>query len=490
MAQVNQSLLEQYHKAQLQNWINNNVNNNDISFKTIFRGSEQQHTPAAFHASCDNKGPTVVIIRTSRGLFGGYVSASWDSSNAQIQDPTAFLFQLDPSPRKYPVVAGQVAIHKNPNTGPIFGTSDLIIYQAGGVPGVTSISSTLAASYPFAAIAGSVLQANTALAGMVPPYGVADVEVLQVLPCAVGPEMPLITHASIDFTADGVHQLRSNVISWVPSNIETVGIGKAVLLLAGALGAGKSATISSSATSLSESRGIRHIAASRTSLTSVTKRLAGFDFTKLRNESRDTVLAHIMMLDTAGWGGANYPGLDLVLDGRVPTNNTMAVGDATLFSSRAPEIRPELSVTFADAVHGVVYVVPHAQLANLTTYCQNMNILHDSVLERGLAVVAVITGIDADETVRRKGLKAAYASEELHDARRRVATELRINPGQVYLVKNYQEESQPTLEVDGLTLFFLQGVQQQVDSMLDRISLGLQHIPNLPTHVKNKNNKM
>lgn len=32
-----------------------------------------------FHPKCDNKGPTVTIVRVSSFIFGGYSDVSWDS---------------------------------------------------------------------------------------------------------------------------------------------------------------------------------------------------------------------------------------------------------------------------------------------------------------------------------------------------------------------------------------------------------------------------
>lgn len=59
------SLFEENHREQLQTW----MGWPRVSYKTLFKGSEQNHTPAAFHAACDNKGPTVVIVRTGNGIL-------------------------------------------------------------------------------------------------------------------------------------------------------------------------------------------------------------------------------------------------------------------------------------------------------------------------------------------------------------------------------------------------------------------------------------
>jgi hypothetical protein len=50
---------------------------------------------------CDNKGPTVVIVKVENGrLCGGYCSIGWKSSGDWQHDNNSFLFSLD-SLKKY-----------------------------------------------------------------------------------------------------------------------------------------------------------------------------------------------------------------------------------------------------------------------------------------------------------------------------------------------------------------------------------------------------
>ena len=45
----------------------------------LFRASTDGSTPADFHRCCDNKGPTLVVIKSGEYIFGGYTSKSWES---------------------------------------------------------------------------------------------------------------------------------------------------------------------------------------------------------------------------------------------------------------------------------------------------------------------------------------------------------------------------------------------------------------------------
>ena len=47
-------------------------------WKLIYRASEHGYTAGSFHEYCDNKGPTLIIIKSSEGwIFGGYTTQSW-----------------------------------------------------------------------------------------------------------------------------------------------------------------------------------------------------------------------------------------------------------------------------------------------------------------------------------------------------------------------------------------------------------------------------
>ena len=47
---------------------------------------------------CDNKGPTVTIVKNNYGkVFGGYTSVSWDSTTQNWKtDSASFLFSMSP----------------------------------------------------------------------------------------------------------------------------------------------------------------------------------------------------------------------------------------------------------------------------------------------------------------------------------------------------------------------------------------------------------
>ena len=50
-------------------------------YTLLFRSSRDGYSTYAFHNVCDNKGPTVSIIKNNHGkIIGGYTPLSWSSS--------------------------------------------------------------------------------------------------------------------------------------------------------------------------------------------------------------------------------------------------------------------------------------------------------------------------------------------------------------------------------------------------------------------------
>ena len=55
----------------------NNVcfNGKRVQLQSIFKGSDHNFRAAAFHQYCDNKGPTLSVIKSdSNRIFGGYTA--------------------------------------------------------------------------------------------------------------------------------------------------------------------------------------------------------------------------------------------------------------------------------------------------------------------------------------------------------------------------------------------------------------------------------
>lgn len=74
-----------------------------------------------FHTKCNNKGPTITIVKSGSRVFGGYTSTSWKSIANYVQDATTYLFSVN-NEAKYPNIAGNGnSIYDNNGYGPTFG---------------------------------------------------------------------------------------------------------------------------------------------------------------------------------------------------------------------------------------------------------------------------------------------------------------------------------------------------------------------------------
>ena len=61
-------------QSALQSWLPPNA-----TCSLLYRASTDGHTPADFHRCCDNKGPSLLLIKSGEYIFGGFTSKSWES---------------------------------------------------------------------------------------------------------------------------------------------------------------------------------------------------------------------------------------------------------------------------------------------------------------------------------------------------------------------------------------------------------------------------
>ena len=66
-------IVNKQYDDKLQEWCGN-----DYKWKLLYRASEHGYTAGSFHEYCNDKGPTLVIIKSSEGwIFGGYTTQLW-----------------------------------------------------------------------------------------------------------------------------------------------------------------------------------------------------------------------------------------------------------------------------------------------------------------------------------------------------------------------------------------------------------------------------
>ena len=67
-----------------------------VASYAYFRGTVDGYTPQDFQRHCDNAGPTVCIVKTSKNIkFGGFLNVNWKSKGGNVYDKNSFLFNLN-----------------------------------------------------------------------------------------------------------------------------------------------------------------------------------------------------------------------------------------------------------------------------------------------------------------------------------------------------------------------------------------------------------
>ena len=114
---------------QLVKWLGSKCN-----WNLCYRASRDGWSTPHFHRHCDNKGPTVVLVKANGCIFGGYTDQHWDSGGAWKNSTSSFLFSLRNNDNLPPFIANikqgqeQSAVLGHHGCGSIFGSGpDLII---------------------------------------------------------------------------------------------------------------------------------------------------------------------------------------------------------------------------------------------------------------------------------------------------------------------------------------------------------------------------
>ena len=112
------------------NWIKEKTNKNFIYFEKIFEMNINGSTSKSFHKYCDNQGPTLTLVKTTKNkIFGGFTPLDWDITGVDKIDENnqTFVFSINLM-KKYDLIdKNKSAICCNKEYGPSFGVSDFFI---------------------------------------------------------------------------------------------------------------------------------------------------------------------------------------------------------------------------------------------------------------------------------------------------------------------------------------------------------------------------
>ncbi|RMX48524.1 hypothetical protein pdam_00008499 [Pocillopora damicornis] len=123
------AVLSSEERETLVDWLKDTRESLGDDYVLLYRASRDGWSASNFHSCCDNKGPTVTVIKSRNYTFGGYTEQPWQSSNTGLykRAPGSFLFSLVNAsglpPTKLPLIDGMEgnAIYCYSSNGPVFG---------------------------------------------------------------------------------------------------------------------------------------------------------------------------------------------------------------------------------------------------------------------------------------------------------------------------------------------------------------------------------
>ena len=120
-----------YEKVKsIKNWINPYKN---LKFELLFRKSRDGSSCKTFHKYCDDKGPTLTLVETTKGYkFGGYTPFSFKnySENSPKNDNETFIFSLNLM-KKFKKIRDESLVFFDSDFGPCFGKGGSDFYLEG-----------------------------------------------------------------------------------------------------------------------------------------------------------------------------------------------------------------------------------------------------------------------------------------------------------------------------------------------------------------------
>ena len=145
----------------IKSWIGTN-----FTAKLCWRASRDGWSSSTFHSNCDNKKPSVTIIKVGQYIFGGYTTVSWDGSGYN-QASGSFIFSLRNKENrpsfKAPLKSQGTpyAIYAGSNYGPTYGGGHDLYISSNAASNTNSHTDFGSTYQP----PSGVSSANTILAG-------------------------------------------------------------------------------------------------------------------------------------------------------------------------------------------------------------------------------------------------------------------------------------------------------------------------------------
>ncbi|RGB35294.1 hypothetical protein C1646_785446 [Rhizophagus diaphanus] len=129
---IDSNLANRKHFTVFASWIDKERGKLNYKFNLLYRASRDGDTAEAFHAKCDYKGATVVVVKitNSEQIVGGYNPLEWNSNNCSKSTKDSFIFSFTNKNNFQTAKVAyseedQYSIRCYRHCGPFFGYGDL-----------------------------------------------------------------------------------------------------------------------------------------------------------------------------------------------------------------------------------------------------------------------------------------------------------------------------------------------------------------------------
>ena len=111
----------------INNWIKEKMDKDNLKYELLYKMSENGSSSKDFHKFCDNKGPTLTLIKTTgNAIFGGFTPLNWHQEYKSEYDnkKKTFVFSLNLMEKFELKTSTRDAIFCGDYYGPTFGNCD------------------------------------------------------------------------------------------------------------------------------------------------------------------------------------------------------------------------------------------------------------------------------------------------------------------------------------------------------------------------------
>ena len=113
-------------------WIEETINKKIKKYELIFKMSENGTNSKYFHKICNDKGPTLTLVKTTNNkIFGGFTPLNWNNEGGCINDKSnqTFIFSLNLKKKYNMNKQNGYGIDCYPDYGPNFGNCDFYLKE-------------------------------------------------------------------------------------------------------------------------------------------------------------------------------------------------------------------------------------------------------------------------------------------------------------------------------------------------------------------------